>query len=67
MGYNSNNNRETMFNKDLTPIYFGSGRVYVSKDAMKDAAVVAALEAMAKRNFEPLPTPQGYWNISDRH
>ena len=56
-----------MFNKDLTPIYFGSGRVYVSKDAMKDAAVVAALEAMAKRNFEPLPTPQGYWNISDRH
>ena len=62
-----------MFNKDLTPIYFGSNgnydsRVYVSKDAMKDAAVVAALEAMAKRNFEPLPTPTGgYWNISDRH
>tara|TARA_S200000501_G_scaffold216816_1_gene203510 strand:+ start:469 stop:633 length:165 start_codon:yes stop_codon:yes gene_type:complete len=54
-----------MFNKDLTPVY--NGRVLVNKSAMKDPAVQAALAAMAARNFEPLPTPQGSWNISDRH
>ena len=55
-----------MFNKDLTPIY--DGRVLVNKSAMQDPVIQAVLADMAKRNFEPLPTPTGgYWNISDRH
>ena len=54
-----------MFNKDLTPIY--DGRVLVNESAMRDPAVAAPLAAMAARNFEPLPTPSGHWNISDRH
>ena len=64
--YKYKSHTHLMFNKDLTPIY--DGRVLVNKSAMKDPAVVAALQAMAARNFEPLPTPTGgYWNISDRH
>ena len=59
------NHTSLMFNKDLTPIY--DGRVLVNGSAMKDPAVAAALAAMAARNFEPLPTPSGHWNISDRH
>ena len=54
-----------MFNNDLTPMF--SGRVLLNQSAMKDPAVQAALAEMAKRNFEPLPTPApGVWNISDR-
>tara|TARA_B100001057_G_C22758566_1_gene914818 strand:+ start:702 stop:866 length:165 start_codon:yes stop_codon:yes gene_type:complete len=54
-----------MFDSNLKPLY--DGRVLANQSAMKDPAVVAALAAMAARNFEPLPTPQGNWNISDRH
>jgi len=55
-----------MFNKDLTPIY--DGRVLVNQSAMQDPVIQQVLADMAKRNFEPLPTPTGgYWNISDRH
>jgi hypothetical protein len=55
-----------MFNKDLTPMY--DGRVLMNQSAMKDPAIVAALNEMAKRDFAPLPTPNaGVWNISDRH
>ena len=54
-----------MFNNDLTPMF--SGKVLLNQSAMKDPAVQAALVEMAKRNFEPLPTPlPGVWNISDR-
>ena len=55
-----------MFNKDLTPMY--DGRVLMNQSAMKDPAIIAALNEMAKRDFAPLPTPNaGVWNISDRH
>ena len=55
-----------MFNKDLTPIY--DGRVLVNKSAMQDPVIQQVLADMAKRNFEPLPTPNaGTWWISDRH
>jgi hypothetical protein len=54
-----------MFDSQLKPIY--EGKVLANQSAMNDPIVKAALAAMAARNFEPLPTPQGYWNISDRH
>ena len=55
-----------MFNKDLTPMY--QGRVLMNKSAMKDPVVKAALDAMAKRNFEPQRINKyGVWYISDRH
>ena len=54
-----------MYNKDLTPIY--DGRVLVNKSAMQDPVLMAVLADMAKRDFEPLPTVTGHWNISDRH
>ena len=60
------------YNKDMNKTnslksYYG-GRVMMNDTAAKDPAVIAALEAMAARNFEPLPTPcGGTWNISDRH
>tara|TARA_B100001063_G_C16583662_1_gene462027 strand:+ start:319 stop:483 length:165 start_codon:yes stop_codon:yes gene_type:complete len=54
-----------MFNKNLQPIY--EGRVLVNGSAMNDPIVQAALKEMSLRNFEPLPTPTGVWNISDRH
>ena len=53
-----------MFNDKLQPIY--NGRVLVNGSAMDDPAIVAALKEMSLRNFEPLPTPTGVWNISDR-
>ena len=49
--------------------YFG-GRVLANAKAIKDPAVLAALEAMQQRNWEELKTPSGHyghWNISDRH
>ena len=49
---------------------FYGGRVLANDSAMKDPAVLAALEAMQQRNWEELKTPSGhygYWNISDRH
>lgn len=55
-----------MFNNDLTPMY--DGRVLMNKSAMKDPVVKAALDAMAKRNFEPqVINNYGIWYISDRH
>ena len=55
-----------MNNKTLKPYY--NGAVLMNETAAKDPVVRAALEAMAARNFEPLPTPcGGTWNISDRH
>ena len=55
-----------MFNNDLTPMF--SGRVLMNQSAMKDPAIIAALQSMQARNWEPLPTPlPGVWNISDRH
>jgi len=54
-----------MFDKQLRPLY--DGRVLVNESAMKDPVVQAVLADMAKRNFEPLPTVTGHWNISDRH
>ena len=54
-----------MFNNDLTPMF--SGRVLMNQSAMKDPAIIAALQSMQARNWEPLPTPApGVWNISDR-
>ena len=53
-----------MFNKNLQPIY--DGKVLVNGSAMNDPIVQAALKEMSLRNFEPLPTPTGVWNISDR-
>jgi len=55
-----------MFNNDLTPMY--EGRVLMNKTAMQDPTVKAALDAMAKRNFEPQRINNyGVWYISDRH
>tara|TARA_A100000172_G_scaffold36477_1_gene22153 strand:+ start:284 stop:535 length:252 start_codon:yes stop_codon:yes gene_type:complete len=52
--------------QQLQPIY--EGRVLVNESAMNDPIIQATLKEMAKRNFEPLPTPnEGVWNISDRH
>ena len=57
---------QSMFNKDLTPMY--DGRVLMNKTAMQDPTVKAALDAMAKRNFEPqVINNYGIWYISDRH
>ena len=55
-----------MFNNYLTPMY--EGRVLMNKTAMQDPTVKAALDAMAKRNFEPQEINRyGVWYISDRH
>ena len=55
-----------MFNKDLTPMY--DGRVLMNKSAMNDPVVRAALDSMAKRNFEPQEINRyGVWYSSDRH
>tara|TARA_R100001509_G_C4837255_1_gene205314 strand:- start:98 stop:265 length:168 start_codon:yes stop_codon:yes gene_type:complete len=55
-----------MFNKDLTPMY--DGRVLMNKSAINDPVVRAALDSMAKRNFEPQEINRyGVWYISDRH
>ena len=42
------------------------GRVLANDRAMSDPIVIAVLDDLALRNFEPLPTPNdGRWNISD--
>ena len=44
------------------------GRVLANESAMNDPIVIAVLDSMARRNFEPLPRPnEGTWYISDRH
>ena len=66
MGYNSNNNKETMFDNQLKPLY--DGRVLVNESAMNNPVIQAVLRDMSNRNFQPLPTPnEGKWYISDRH
>ena len=41
------------------------GRVLANDTAMNDPIVIAVLDDLALRNFEPLPQPEGTWNISD--
>ena len=41
------------------------GRVLANESAMNDPIVVAVLDDLALRNFEPLPQPEGVWYISD--
>jgi len=44
------------------------GAVLMNETAAKDPVVRAALDAMAKRNFQALEVPTGgTWYISDRH
>ena len=59
--YNKNMN-----NKELKSFY--NGQVLMNETASKDPVVRAALDAMARRNFETLEVPTGgTWYISDRH
>ncbi|MGYP001389752103 len=44
-----------------------NGRVLMNEAAANDPIVQAVLADMEARNFEPLPTLHGHWNISDRH
>ena len=59
------------YNKDMTnnklkPMF--NGAVLMNETAIKDKAVMAALTAMSKRNFEPQRlNAYGVWYISDRH
>ena len=42
------------------------GRVLANDRAINDPIVIAVLDDLALRNFEPLPTPnEGVWDISD--
>tara|TARA_B100001113_G_scaffold169818_1_gene138918 strand:- start:300 stop:533 length:234 start_codon:yes stop_codon:yes gene_type:complete len=64
MPYNKNMNKTNELKS-----YYG-GRVMMNDTASKDPVVLAALEAIQKRNWEDLKSPSGhygYWNISDRH
>ena len=50
---------------DVLKSYY-QGRVLANDSAMNDPIVIAVLDDLALRNFEPLPTPnEGTWNISD--
>tara|TARA_B100000212_G_scaffold250840_1_gene191986 strand:+ start:276 stop:437 length:162 start_codon:yes stop_codon:yes gene_type:complete len=45
-----------------------NGAVLMNDTAANDPVVKAALDAMAKRNFQALKAPTGgTWYISDRH
>ncbi len=45
-----------------------NGAVLMNETAAKDPVVRAALDAMAKRQFQALEVPTGgTWYISDRH
>ena len=48
---------------DLIPI--DQGRVLVSRSALKDPAVLAALTQLHDTNYEYRSHPSGYWDISD--
>ena len=60
-----------LYNKDMTnnklkPMF--NGAVLMNETAIQDKAVMAALTAMSKRNFEPQRlNAYGVWYISDRH
>ena len=44
------------------------GRILANESAMIDPTVLAVIQDMEARNFEPLPRPnEGTWNISDKH
>mgnify|MGYP003310292970 FL=1 len=59
-------NKKTMFDSKLQPLY--DGQVLVNEQAKKDAVVLAALHAMAQRQFKPQEINRhGVWYISDRH
>ena len=59
-------NKKTMFDSKLQPMY--DGKVLVNEQVKKDAAVLAALHAMAQRQFKPQEINRhGVWYISDRH
>jgi len=60
------------YNKDMnktTPLKaYYNGAVLMNDTAANDPVVRAALDAMAKRNFQQLKVPTGgTWYISDRH
>ena len=55
-----------MTNNKLKPMF--NGAVLMNETAMQDKAVMNALTAMSKRNFEPQRlNAYGVWYISDRH
>ena len=55
-----------MNNNELKSFY--NGQVLMNETASKDPVVRAALDAMAKRQFQALEVPTGgTWYISDRH
>ena len=55
-----------MFDNQLKPYY--QGRVLMNDSALNDPVLIAVLDEMALRNFEPMPQPlAGTWYISDRH
>ena len=59
-------NKKTMFDSKLQPL--NDGQVLVNEQAKKDAVVLAALHAMAQRQFKPQEINRhGVWYISDRH
>jgi len=50
---------------DVLKSYY-QGRVLANDRAINDPIVIAVLDDLALRNFEPLPTPnEGVWDISD--
>tara|TARA_B100000427_G_C15454852_1_gene571313 strand:+ start:1039 stop:1203 length:165 start_codon:yes stop_codon:yes gene_type:complete len=50
----------------LKPMF--NGAVLMNETAIQDKAVMQALTAMSKRNFEPQRlNAYGVWYISDRH
>ena len=60
------------YNKDMNKTSklkaYYNGAVLMNETAAKDPVVRAALDAMAKRNFQTLEVPTGgTWYISDRH
>tara|TARA_Y200000002_G_scaffold299905_1_gene254867 strand:- start:15 stop:197 length:183 start_codon:yes stop_codon:yes gene_type:complete len=57
-------NKNTMFNKDLTPAF--GGAVLMNEAAKKDKAVMAALTKLAEDDFTFRSHPTGHWNISDK-
>jgi len=61
-----------LYNKDMNKTNnlkaYYDGAVLMNETAAKDPVVRAALDAMAKRNFQALEVPTGgTWYISDRH
>ena len=68
MGYNSNNNRETMFDNQLKPLY--DGKVLVNESAMNDPVIQAVLRDMSNRTFNhylDLMRVHGTYQIGTNH